>query len=304
MCIVSILHFLSNFNLWFKEKYMKKSFFLFILLLCAIHVRAQVYPEGGKSTLVTAVNSFRFSRVRLLDTYLSPLYYKGLGITYENDRRRFFSPENDRLSMQSRVTLKAAVTFNPSRNSTISCLAANYAWGMHYHLRPARNLQLLIGGIADMDIGGKFLGRNVNRPANLDFATGLHLSFLLQYKIPAPKRDLILQVSFIIPVMGFMFVPEMGASYYEILSLGNFKNSGHFTSFHNRYGISQTYTIDIPFRKSVWRFGFSSQYLKYGANHLIFKRRDVGILIGWKRDLAAFSGRKSLPPANFIKSDL
>ena len=277
----------------------KIALFCALLLIC-VASKAEDTLRERKRSMVSESNTIHLLGIRLIDTYLSPLLYKGIAIRYENDRLRYFTPRNDRLSQQSKVALILGTTTNPTSTASIIYIALNYGWGMHYHFRPGKNLQLLLGGMQDVDIGVKYLARNSNNPVNIDLATNLNLSFILQYKIPAKKRDFLLQASIKIPIMGCMFVPEQGASYYEMFYLGNRENTAHFTFWHNKYGISQLYTFDIPARKSVWRLGITANFLKYEANNQVFKKNDFGFVVGWKHHIYSFAGRKNLPPPDFV----
>lgn len=272
-----------------------------LLILLSFPANAQDSSGVKRYLLVSEANTLHFSGVELYDGYLSPLYYNGISVRYENDRQRLFSPGNRNVSMQSKINITGAITRNPSYTALMSYLHFNYAWGSYYHFRFSEKIQLLVGGLVDAGIGAKLLSRNVNNPFNIDFSMNINAGCILQCKIPSRKREnLLLQIGFHIPLIGFMFVPGFGASYYEIGILGDFSDCWHFSSFHNKFGLTQSYTIDIPFKKSTWRFGLSSQILKYKANDMFFKKKDFALVIGWRRELYSFKGYKRTAPANFI----
>ncbi len=280
---------------------MKNCIFILFILYCS-KLTAYADTIVQKQALINATNTIFISKTQIIDSYLSPLTYNGINIKYENNREHLFSPYYTNLSWQSKTTVNASYTLNPTNTASMLHAGANYAWGIHYHFRPVKNLQILVGGFQDINAGVKAIVRNVNNFLSADFSSTLYLSASIRYTIPTRKRNLLLRADFQTPVIGVMFVPEEGASYYEIFDLGIMENTIHFSSFHNKYGISQTYTIDVPFKRSTWRFGFNYQLTKYTANNLVFKYENIGLIVGWVHQLYSFSGRKNIPPANFVST--
>ena len=100
-----------------------------------------------------------------------------------------------------------------------------------------------------------------------------------------------------------MFVPRAGASYYEMLELGNLSGTTHFSSLHNKRGIQGTFSIDVPFSQSIWRIGLSYHGLKYSANEMVYIREEMSLMIGTTLDIATFAGRKNKAPKYFISTN-
>lgn len=281
---------------------MKKNIILILFLFACIFVMAQNTDEK-KYLLTTHTTTFGLSTLSFLDPYLSPLTYSGFGMRYEHESRRFLSPENIKVSMQSNLNIETGIALNPPVTSSMAYLGANYSWGMHYHFRPVKGLHILVGGLWDVDFGVKEVPRNINNPVNIDMATNLSISGIAMYDVPLHKRTLRLQLSLQTPVLGCMFVPGGGASYYEIFSLGNLTDAFHFSSLHNKRGLHSTFTVDVPFNRSVWRFGLNMQGLKYMANDMVFEKNEFSLLIGTTFDVATFTGRKNKAPKNFISTN-
>ena len=250
--------------------------------------------------LLTKTNTFGLSTINLTDPYLSPLTYSGLGLMSQFENRRLLKLENNNISTQSKLNLMGSLALNPTNTASMLYFGANYGWGLHYHFGPLEQLQLLAGGLIDIDFGFKNIPRNVNNPVNVDLATNLNLSGLAIYNIQTRKRLLKLQLSAQSPIFGYMFVPKVGSSYFEMFSLWNLTGATHITSIHNKRGINGTFSIDVPFNYSTWRLGFRYENLKYSANDLVFKKNEISLLIGTTFDVAKFSGRKNLAPKNFI----
>jgi len=281
---------------------MKKVNILSIFFLICFIGSAQNTIEQ-KYALTTTVNTYSLATLKLTDPYLSPMPYNGMGIRYQHENRRLLSPDDIHISMINKLSLFGGIAQNPSKSASMTYLGINFAWGMHYHFRPIKGLQLLAGGLWDMDFGFKTISRNVNNPVNMDMATNLNLSGIAMYNFSIRKRELRVQLALQSPIIGCMFIPESGASYYEMFDLGNLTNTTHFSSLHNKRGIRQTLTLDIPFKRSTWRLGISSEALKYTANDMVFKRNDYSLVLGYSYDLFIFSGRKNRAPHNFISTN-
>lgn len=273
--------------------------FLSAFVFCTA-VSAQASTETTYS-LSNSADRASMSIIRLLDPYLSPSIYSGVGVGYEHSASRLFNTDNEHLSWQSALSGMAGFGLNPAVTAQMSYLGADYTWGMHYHISPVDNLQILLGGSVDVDFALKTLSRNVNNPVNVDLASNINFSAKVAYDIRLRRRTLRLKYSFETPFWGIMFVPMGGASYFEMFELGNLSNAVHFSSLHNKQGYDSALRIDIPFRHSSWQFGISSNVLTYKANGMVFNRSISSIEIAWVYDLYIFRGMKDKAPNNFIK---
>ncbi|NDP20714.1 MAG: DUF3316 domain-containing protein [Paludibacter sp.] len=274
---------------------------IFIIGICffTLNVFSQITNEK-KYLLTNNVNTIGISTLSINDPYLSPLTYSGVGIRYNFENRRFFTTENTHLSKQNKLGLLGGLTLNPAFTSSMTYLGLNYSWGMHYHFRPMKRLLLLAGGSSELDLAVKNVPRNVNNPANVDLAVDLNLSGVAIYDIKTRKRIMQLQLAIQSPLFGCMFVPRAGASYYEMFDLWNLNDAVHFSSLHNKRGIQGDLMLQIPFNRTIWRFGIGYHGLKYSANELVFKRNEISLLIGTSFDMTTFAGKKNPAPKNFI----
>lgn len=269
---------------------------LFNSILCAQNSNEQKY------LLTTKTNTVGLSILSLTDPYLSPLTYTGNGIQFEHESRRFLSVTNTNVSIQNKLNVELGLLLNPAQTASMTYIGADYSWGMHYHFRPVKGLILLAGSTGDLGLGYKDVPRNINNPGNVDLSANLNLSGVALYDIPLRKRTLRLQLAIETPFIGWMYVPLAGASYYEMFMLGNLSGISHFSSVFNKRGINPKLTVDVPFKRSVWRFGIGYQKLQYTANNMVFDRTEMSVHIGTTFDMAGFGGRMRTAPANFISS--
>jgi Protein of unknown function (DUF3316) len=271
---------------------------LFFLLVNGV-VSAQS-TDKNKYLLASKTNSFSLSTLSFLDPYLSPTTYSGIGLGYNCESRRFLNNTDTRYTTLSRLRLGAGIALNPEITSDLLYLGVNYGWGIEYRLNPVNRIKLQVGGLWDVDFGFKNMERNINNPVNLDMATNLNLTGLATYDIPLRRKTLRLKLALQTPLIGYMFVPKAGASYYEMFDLGNLTDAFHFSSLQNKRGLLGTFSVDVPFNRSVWNFGLRMNELRYSANNLVFVRNEFSLLIGTTFDVINFAGRKNKAPKNFI----
>ncbi|MEI6753279.1 MAG: DUF3316 domain-containing protein [Paludibacter sp.] len=278
---------------------MNKIRILIFLLLATLAALAQTSDEK-KYLLTSKTNSYYISTLSFLDPYLSPITYRGLGLGYNSESRRFLNVTNTDLSTLSKLRFTAGIAINPEITSDLLYFGANYGYGIEYRFIVAKGLKLQVGGLWDVDFGLKNMERNINNPVNLDMATNLNITGLAMYDIPLRRKVLKLKLSLQTPFVGCMFVPKAGASYYEMFDLGNLTDAFHFSSLHNKRGLLGTFSIDVPFNRSIWNFGLRMNNLRYTANNLVFNRSEYSLLIGTTFDVINFAGRKNKAPKNFI----
>lgn len=280
---------------------MKKNYTLcFFLILCDF-VGAQAIEQ--KYLLSTNTNNYALSNLDLLDPYLSPLVYNGLGLSYNHEDNRFLSIQNNSLSVYYKFDLVGGFTLNPTNTASMMYAGINSEYGMFQHFQPINGLRLMAGGSWDVDFGWKMIARNINNPVNIDLATNFNLSGRAKYDVQLFKRVFGLQLSVQTPMIGCMFVPREGASYYEMFDLWNLDNTLHFSSLHNKRGIKGDISCTVPFRRFTLYVGVKYNELKYTANDMVFKRNELSLLIGSRFDMIKFSGKNNKAPNNFISTN-
>lgn len=240
------------------------------------------------------------SVVELADPYLSILNYTGYGMRLEYTDVRYFNPHNPVLSSYSRIAGLAALTVNPQSTASVTYIGGNVAWGMLYEYRDFSNFVLLAGANVDFDFAYKMNSRNVNNPFNMDLATDLNAMLGVRYIYPTRKRTLKFSASIEFPLVGCMFVPYPGLSYYEMYSSKAYGEAIHFSSLHNKQGMKQQISIDVPFKYSSWSFGARMHQLTYQVGELPYSFNEFSLFVGITYDLIRFSGRKVAVPESFI----
>ncbi|MDD3079373.1 MAG: DUF3316 domain-containing protein [Paludibacter sp.] len=283
---------------------MKKliSFFILCGLFAHLYARQEI---SEKYALTGASELYGLSGISIMDPYLSPLQYGGLGLLYEYESHRFINSENTKLSIQTRFNTNIGIAFNSAITSSTYCFGGAYSWGMHYHLDNSfyPSAQFLLGGTADINFLGKLNGRNGNNPYNMDLATNLNLSGIVRYDFELWHKKMRLTYNLEAPFIGCFFAPEAGLSYYEIGEFGVMDNTIHFSSLLNKQGMTGRLMCEIPFRCCTLKFGFISSELKYKANDLLFTTNSFNFMIGYSYKFHTFKGTRETIPAIFTDSE-
>jgi len=259
--------------------------------------------EDKKYLLSSMTSQIGWSTLELNDGYLSDLPYNGFGMHVNTTLRRFMSLENNRISLRNDFDFFVGAAVNMPQTASIAYIGGNGGLGMQAHFKPLKNFQVLVGGELDAEMGIKAYSREVNNAGNLDLAANLNLAVTIRYDLPVWKNHVRLQADFRSPLLGLMFVPVRGESYSEIYYFQNYENLFHLSSLHNKYGLNARYLVQIPINKAFVNIGLQSEYLKYAANNMVFRRKTTSLEIGVSCDLVLFGGSKNRAPARFISSE-
>ena len=84
--------------------------------------------------------------------------------------------------------------------------------------------------------------------------------------MPVPLWQWMLQLD--VPLLGAMFSPHYGQSYYEIFSQGNAGGVVKFTSLHNRPSWRHRLSLDFPVGRTRMRFTYLWDVQQSEVNHL------------------------------------
>lgn len=259
----------------------------------------------SKTYLLSTVNQeFQFTFINLEDPYLSPLVYSGVGVAYQFSKARYFRNAIKRWYWQSQSNLLMGIAANPSGNSNINYVGGDLGWGVYHHVPAAvANLKIDAGINSFLNIASKLKSDNVNNPANVDVALMTAFAAKARYQFLLKRKPMELNLKLQIPIVGAMYVPMQGATYYEMFSLGNLKNVFHIASLHNYRAMNTSFYVDFPLQNSSLTLGVLSHVKMHQANAQIYRFNSMGLLVGWKYDFYRFGGRKNQAPAHFISTN-
>lgn len=231
----------------------------------------------------------------LHDSYLSPATYSGLNLTLNVAESAFYKNCNEKISWDTRLQLSFGDTYNPAKTASINYFGGIVGYGSHYHFQPLRGLTIMTGGFVNVEGALKYNSRNVNNMGSGDLNATLYASAIMRYKVRTDFLHMNIQYELMTPVLGCMFIPEMGHSYYEIYENlpDNLDKITHFSSFHNKQGIQGKFTLDFLLNDITLKAGFSHNNQTWQGNELNFKQSQFNILVGATYNITRLGGKNA-----------
>ena len=208
-----------------------------------------------------------FGRSNILDTYLSPEIYTGPEISYLSHTT--YRKEGRHWSTQ--VVNRGSLTYADNRSGDGREMAGayNFGYGRHYNWDLQRgDVNVKAGLMAEMTLGFIYNTRNSNNPAQARAAIHLSPNASVQYKLRLGRRRYLLRYELNVPLVGLMFSPNYGQSYYEIFTRGNYDHNLVVTTPVSAPSLRQLLTFDFTLRHTTLRIGYLGDYQQAKVNGL------------------------------------
>ena len=220
--------------------------------------------------------------VSILDTYLSPEEYSGTELRYVSHtvRRRECRRWSRMLVHQGAV----AYAGNRSGNGNEMSGAYTFTYGLHYNwdLLGGR-LNVMAGGQAEVEAGFLYNTRNGNNPAQARLAFNIAPSAAAAYRFRLGRVPFEARYEAGVPLVGLMFSPNYGQSYYEIFSRGDYDHNAVPTTFVSAPSLRQMLTLDFTLGRTTLRLGYLGDFRQAKVNNLKYHTYSNMLLIGFVR---------------------
>ncbi|MBQ9285773.1 MAG: DUF3316 domain-containing protein [Bacteroidaceae bacterium] len=248
-------------------------------------------------------NLFGMGRVRQLDTYLSPFEYRGPQLFYVNESERPTALMHQRVQFQSTLQLDFSSAKPASEKATY--LGGNITYSAAWHYRflglPMDSLpsdchsrfSLLAGPQLEAATGGLYNTRNGNNPAQAYLAAHLAASVQAGYTFRLRRTAVRLRDQLDVPLIGAMFSPAYGQSYYEIFSLEQSDHNVCATHPFNAPSLRNQLSVDIALRYATMRLSYLTDIRQSHVNSLRRHAYSQAFMIGWVRNV------RILPPLRY-----
>ena len=222
---------------------------------------------------------------RILDTYISQEKYSGVGITYLYIR----AGKKPNKRWQNNIEHEVDLSKTRDRSHTTSMLEGNYNlyWGRvatvasmtsrssmtsrtsMASISSQNGFQLQAGLAANVNLGFLYDMSNSNNPAQARIALNLMPTAIATYGFNIRQQRFSLRYELNLPLVGLMFSPNYGQSYYEIFSRGNYDHNIVPTTFVSAPNFRQLLTLDWQVsEKWAVRVGYLGNYQQAAVNHL------------------------------------
>lgn len=252
-----------------------------ILLLCSLVLWA---VSAASQKPVEVYTLFGIGCSNQLDTYLSPMEYDGFQASFLTGRERRTHWANGNVSFQSLLQGAFTHTQNPARTAKDWGGRLAYDAGWHYHWKLTDRLSLKAGGLVGADLGFLYNARNSNNPAQGRFGFDVSASAGGSYRFKVRKLPVKVNYQADLPLMGAMFSPQYGQSYYE-LSEGNRDHNVCFSHLGNALSFRQLLTFDLEFSRASLRFGYMGDIRQSHVNGIRMHDINHSFMIGYVRYL-------------------
>ncbi len=230
---------------------------------------------------VSSAYTLELGSSHINDTYLTPLKYSGVNMSFSYERLQAMAFDPERWIMQLRTSLTLNCDENPAKNATMCDLSVNASWSMmrRYNISSVDGLKLAIGGSTGLDAGALYLARNGNNPVSAKAAWTIGLTGAAIYNFRISRLPVTLRYQPTLPVTGIFFSPDYGELYYEIY-LGNHSNLFHGAWWGNYFRLDNLLTADLRFGATNLRLGYHCDIFSSKVNNIVSRRVSHAFVVG------------------------
>ena len=230
-------------------------------LICLVPL-ASYAQEPSSAHLVGIGNS------RILDTYINQEKFSGNGLSYIYIKERAKPVKRWNNIIEHEIDLSAT----EDRSGDANMMEGNYNlyWGRYRQWQFfGDRLQLQAGGLTNANLGFLYDMTGSNNPAQARISVNVMPAAIVTYRFPLFRQQFQLRYELNVPLVGVMFSPNYGQSYYEIFSRGNYDHNIVPTTFISAPNLRQQLSLDYQAsRLLTLRLGYLGDYQQSKVNNL------------------------------------
>ena len=221
--------------------------------------------------------------VNVLDTYLSPLTYQGPSLSVWHRSERLAKWGKGKVTVQGNFGGQASYIKSEADDDKAwdGNINAGVAW--HRNWRPVESLRLAAGGFLNLGMGFTYLLKGGNNPAQGRLHLEGGFSGIAEQDFHIRKYPMTARVQLDVPLIGAMFTPNFGQSYYEIFSLGHYDKNIRATHPFNAPCARFEATLRFPVAGAVLTAGYLGDVRQSHVNHLKHHAWNNAFVIGYVR---------------------
>ena len=225
----------------------------------------------------------------VLDTYLSPLSYTGFSATYLYRTQSRLSKRSPSWRIIGSYALDASSLRSPADNVHEWDANLSAALILHRRFTLSPTLSLGIGPMAEAMTGFTYNLRNGNNPAQAHLVLNTGVSGVAEWQFSVFGMPMRSRLQADIPLLGLMFSPAYGQSYYEIFSLGHYDHNICVNHVFRAPQVRLLATLHIPVGRRIELLcGYHADIRQSHVNNIKAHRWQHQFVIGISRSLLMF----------------
>lgn len=256
---------------------------------CLCHAACQAQqPESADSCageprkIITNSRLVGIGCAALLDTYISPEEYSGGELRYISRTTR----EREGRHWLRLVRHEGRMAYARNRADNANDLAADYTFTYALLRRwtlVGGRLGITAGGYADINAGFLYNTRGGNNPAQARLSLNIGPLAAAEYRFRIGRQRMAASYEAQAPLLGMMFSPNYGQSYYEIFSRGDYDHNAVPTTIIATPSLRQTLTLDFHFSRATLSIGYLCDLRQAKVNNLKYHSYSHMFVFGLKR---------------------
>ncbi|MBQ6202575.1 MAG: DUF3316 domain-containing protein [Prevotella sp.] len=268
---------------------------LFIAMIANAQEPMMTHQPRQRFTLIG------IGQAKMLDTYLSNENYSGTELRMVSQTEKWHYrealKESERKDTVDHFWSHAfrhqlSLQYTHPRSNDCNYLGGLYAcifnyshnwnrWIAGHHMTFQAGLQ------AELGLGFLYSTRNTNNPAQARAYLNAGPAVSVNYPFHAfrMRRPLALRYEVNAPLLGILFSPNYGQSYYEIFTRGNYDHNCVLTTPFNAPTLRQMLTLDVQLKPFTMRLGYIGDYEQAKVNSLKYHTYSHLFTIGFVKNL-------------------
>ena len=223
------------------------------------------------------------SLLNTLDTYLSGYNHKGAGYHIQHGTLRRAHTGSYNWIFQTRTDVTLGIATQHSNSQFV--FMASRRWSGYHPFAMNGNLKILAGAQIRAEGGALYTPAYSNNPVSAKIGATMDASVMAVYTLPIGEKEYRARYTMDLPLIGAMFAPEYGQSYYEIFGLGHTKGTVHLSTPFNAPSMTHSFAIDIPTRKSTLRIAYIADIYQSNINSLRTHIYTHSFLVGYSHTI-------------------
>lgn len=238
-------------------------------------------PGVGAERPITSAYNLEIGRADILDTYVSPLKYDGLGAAFTGSWSKLTPWTGERISMRFDASISGAVPRNPARNATLYDVGFGFSWSPSWRfMSPQSPWQICAGPGVGFEAGVIYQPRNSNNVVALRGDVTFNLQAEGSYALKIGRLPVTLSDRVSLPTLGVVYTPAYGETYFEIWA-GNHDGLAHLGWWGNHFRVDNLLSASLNFGKRSLTLGYRFKVWSSYINHINVQHTDNFFVVGF-----------------------